>query len=97
MTKGENPQAWRQHLKKFKICAKILEKAKKDSVKVCKSSSMETLCGNGRSCSKMKAFVARNGEKTYQKNVVYKGRCQKLLSRFCPLRGGVPPLSAKLF
>ena len=28
---------------------------------------------------------------------VYKGARQKLLSRFCPLRGGGPPLSAKLF
>ena len=26
-----------------------------------------------------------------------KGSCQKLLSGFFPLRGGVPPLSAKLF
>ena len=26
-----------------------------------------------------------------------KGRCQKLLSGFFPSRGGVPPLSAKLF
>ena len=26
-----------------------------------------------------------------------KGTLQKLLSGFCPLRGGVPPLSAKLF